>query len=221
MGRITEEEAQKYTTSNGSWFQLKNDKDVATIQFVVNTPEDLAPYLCHRVRVGEKERYVDCLASYGQECPLCHAGHQQKLVRFVIMYQHEDNQMKIWERGSTFIKSLSGYMDRYGKDFTNMVFQIERNGKPGDMKTQYQLFNMPNINPIDLTDMETPKIMGAIILEKTAEELEAYLQTGTFPSNEEPTQAPQRNVFAQPQQQVQPRPQASRREMPVSDRSVF
>lgn len=221
MGRITEEEAQKYTTSNGSWFQLKNDKDVATIQFVVNTPEDLAPYLCHRVRVGEKERYVDCLASYGQECPLCHAGHQQKLVRFVIMYQHEDNQMKIWERGSTFIKSLSGYMDRYGKDFTNMVFQIERNGKPGDMKTQYQLFNMPNINPIDLTGMETPKIMGAIILEKTAEELEAYLQTGNFPSNEEPAQAPQRNVFAQPQPQVQPRPQVSRREMPVSDRSVF
>lgn len=216
MGRVTEEEAKKYTSSNGSWFQLKNDGDVATVQFVINSVDDLAPYLCHRIKIDDKERYVDCLASYGKECPLCHAGHQQKLVRFVIMYQHEDGQMKIWERGSTFIKSLCAYVERYAP-ISEKVFQIERKGKPGDMKTQYPIYFMPNINPIDIREIEIPKIMGGVILEKTESELETYLQTGSFPiSQDENSQPIQRNT-TQPQQYQQ----VSRREIPVSDRSVF
>lgn len=218
MGRVTEEEAVKYSSSNGSWFQLKNDKDVADVQFVYDNPDDLAPYICHKIKVGDKERYVDCLSTYGRECPLCHAGHQTKAVRFVIMFQHSDQQMKVWERGKTFIQSIQGFMNRYNP-ISQYVFQIERNGKPGDMKTQYQIYPMPNIQPYDLTGMEIPQIMGSIILEKNEQEMEEYLQTGAFPNDEQPQQSQpvQRGV---PQQPV-PRQAVSRRDVPVSDRGVF
>ena len=223
MGRVTEEEAQKYSVSNGSWFQLKNDKDVATVQFVFDNPEDLAPYVCHRVKVGDRERYVDCLATYGEECPLCHAGHQQKLVRFLVMYQHEDGQMKIWERGKTFIQQVQGYMNRYSP-ISNYVFQIERNGKAGDMKTTYNVFPMPNDKPVDLKELEIPQIMGKIILQKNAVEMETYVQTGNFPNDEVANDQPvqRRSAYQDPTPTPrQPVSQVSRREVPVSDRGVF
>lgn len=218
MGRITEEEATKYSTSNGTWFQLKNDKDYATVQFVLNSSEDLAPYVCHKVPLGDKERYVDCLSTYGKECPLCHSGYEQKLVRFVIMYQHEDNQMKIWERGKTFIQSIQGFMNRYNP-ISNFVFQIERNGKPGDKKTQYPIYPMPDIKAIDLSDKEVPQILGSIILQKNENEMETYLQTGNFPNEEE--QPVQRRAVNQNPTSTQPVSQISRRGVPVSDRGVF
>ena len=226
MGRITEEEAQKYSASNGSWFQLKNDKDIATVQFMHDNPEDLAPYVCHRVKVGDRERYVDCLATYGEECPLCHAGHQQKLVRFVVMYQHEDNQMKIWERGKNFIQQIQGHMNRCS-NFPTWVFQIERNGKAGDMKTTYNLYNMGQGvqgNAVDTSNIEIPQIMGKVVLQKNAVEMETYLQTGNFPNDEVVNDQPiqRRSAYQDPSPTPrQPVSQVSRRDVPVSDRGVF
>lgn len=217
MGRISEEEAKNYSNSQGSWFQLKNDKDFATVQFLIDSTDDLAPYVCHRVKIGDKERYVDCLATYGEECPLCHANYNQKLVRFLSMYQHEDKTVKVWERGKKFIQTVQGYMNRYNP-ITDYVFQIERNGKAGSKETTYQIYPMAD-KPLDVSEVERPTILGGIILQKDAQELEEFLQTGRFPSKDEDNneELPPRRQASEPE--IAPRP--SRRDVPVSDRSVF
>ena len=112
MGRISYDEQDKYESSgNGEWFSLKNDGDIARVQFMADSPDDLEIFACHRVKIGEKERYVDCLRSYNDPidvCPLCAAGVPVKPVRFVVMYQHDDGKVKIWERGKQFIGKLRG-----------------------------------------------------------------------------------------------------------------
>lgn len=202
MPRITENEAQNYqTSSNGEWFSLKNDKDVARVQFMIDKYEDIDVFACHRVKIGDKERYVDCLRTYDEpidKCPLCAAGIPVKPVRFVLMYQHDDNKVKIWERGKNFIAKLQSLCNRYSP-LSQYVFEIERIGKAGSKDTRYEIYPMDRVEPFDLTEIERPELLGGLILEKTAEEMEEYLNTGEFPQaddNEAPSGPTPRRVPA-------------------------
>lgn len=187
MPRITHEQAENYQSSlNGEWFSLKNDKDVARVQFMIDGIEDLDVFACHRVKVGDKERYVDCVRTYDEpidNCPLCAAGFPVKPVRFVIMYQHDDGKVKIWERGKNFIAKLQSLCNRY-TPLSEYVFEIERNGKAGSKDTRYEIYPMDRVEPVDLAEVEKPELLGGLILDKTAEEMEIFLETGTFPSDE-------------------------------------
>lgn len=187
MPRIKPDEASNYQSElNGEWFALKNDKDVARVQFMVDSYEDLDVFACHRVKIGDKERYVDCLRTYDEpidNCPLCAAGNPVKPVRFVIMYQHEDKKVKIWERGKTFISKIQSLCNRYNP-LSEYVFEIERNGKAGDQQTRYEIYPMDRVEPFDLSGIEKPELLGGLILEKTAEEMEIFLETGKFPQEE-------------------------------------
>ena len=188
MARISEKEADNYQSSlQGEWFSLKNDKDVARVQFMMNTMADLDVYACHKVKVGDRERYVDCLRTYDEpidNCPFCAAGLPVKPVRYVMMYQHDDNKVKIWERGRTFITKLQSMCNRYNP-LSDYVFEIERHGKPGDMSTKYEIFPMDRVDAVDLTDVERPDILGGIILDKSEEDMRIYLETGSFPSTDD------------------------------------
>lgn len=187
MPRITEDQAQNYQSSlNGEWFSLKNDKDVARVQFMIDQYEDIDVFACHKVKVGDKERYVDCLRAYDEpidNCPLCAAGVPVKPVRFVIMYQHDDKKVKIWERGKNFIAKLQSLCNRYSP-LSQYVFEIERVGKAGSKDTRYEIYPMDRVEPADLTEVERPELLGGLILEKTAEEMEQFLDTGSFPATE-------------------------------------
>lgn len=195
MGRISYDEQDKYESSgNGEWFSLKNDGEIARVQFMADSPDDLEIFACHRVKIGEKERYVDCLRSYNDPidvCPLCAAGVPVKPVRFVVMYQHDDGKVKIWERGKQFIGKLQGLFNRY-TPLSNYVFEIERHGKAGDKETKYEIFPMDRVEPFDLSEVEKPELQGGLIMEKSAEEMEIFLQTGNFPSDDEPEAPPAR-----------------------------
>lgn len=183
MPRINPNEVENYQTSNGEWFSLKDDKDVARVQFMMDSFEDLDVFACHRVKIGDKERYVDCLRTYDEpidKCPLCAAGNPVKPVRFVVMYQHDDQKVKIWERGKNFIAKLQSLCNRYSP-LSQYVFEIERVGKAGSKDTRYEIFPMDRVEPVDLTDIEKPELLGGIILSKTADEMDEYLDTGSFP----------------------------------------
>jgi len=188
MPRISVNDFENYQSSlNGEWFSLKNDKDVARVQFMMNNLDDLEVFACHRVKIGDKERYVDCLRTYDEpidKCPFCAAGIPVKPVHFVIMYQHDDNKVKIWERGRNFIAKLQSLCNRY-QPLSEYVFEIERNGRAGDMATRYEIYPMDRVDPVDLTDIEKPELLGGLILQKTAEEMEVYLDTGSFPAIED------------------------------------
>lgn len=184
MARIHEEEADKYVpSSSSSWFQLKNDGDTATVQFLFADTTELDVFTAHRVKVNDKDRYVDCPREYGESvdvCPLCASGSPLKVARFVVMYDLNDEKVKIWERGKSFITELAGYADRY-YPLSDYVFDIVRHGKPGDKQTRYQL--MPNLKatPVDISQIEKPELLGGIVLDKTVDEMNYYLEHGCFP----------------------------------------
>lgn len=188
MARINPNDADKYQNSlNGEWFSLKNDGDVARVQFMLDNFEDLDVFACHKVKLGDKERYVDCLRAYNEpidNCPFCAAGLPVKPVRFVIMLQHDDQKVKIWERGKQFISKVQGLINRY-QPLSQYVFEIERHGKAGDKETKYEIFPMDRVEPLDLEEFEKPDLLGGLILEKTPEEMMIYLDTGEFPETEE------------------------------------
>ena len=194
MARVSYEDSEKYFSGSGSdWFQLKNDGDVARVQFMLNSIDDIPIFSTHRVKIGDKERYVDCLRNPQDpidSCPFCAAGMPSKAVRFIVMFQHDDNKVKIWERGRQFISKLQGLINRYNP-LEDKVFEIERHGRAGDTSTKYEIYPLDGVDPVNMEEVEMPELEGSLILKKTAEEMEVYLDTGNFP-NEDDGRAPVR-----------------------------
>lgn len=196
MAIVSHDEAERYSSSgNGEWFQLKNDGDVARIQFMYDSYDDIQRVTAHKVKVGDKERYVDCLrASYDapiDDCPFCAAGMKAYPATFIVMYQHDDNKVKIWERGKNFLTKIQGLCNRY-TPLSEYVFEIERHGKAGDQKTTYDVYPMDRVDPYDLNDVEFPEIIGGLVMSKTPEEMDIYLDTGSFPDTEDRSARPER-----------------------------
>lgn len=194
MARVSFEDSEKYFSGSGSdWFQLKNDGDVARVQFMLNSVEDIPIFSTHKVKIGDKERYVDCLRNPGDPvdaCPFCAAGMPVRAVRFIIMYQHEDGKVKIWERGRQFISKLQGLINRYNP-LQEKVFEIERHGKAGDTNTKYEIYPLDGVQSVNVNDVEMPELEGTLILQKTFEDMEYFLDNDKFPA-EEGTDAPVR-----------------------------
>lgn len=219
MARINPNDADKYQNSlNGEWFSLKNDGDIARVQFMLDSYDDLDVFACHKVKVNDKDRYVDCLRAYNEpidNCPFCAAGLPVKPVRFVIMFQHDDQKVKIWERGKQFISKLQGLMNRY-QPLSNYVFEIERHGKAGDKETKYEIFPMDRVDAFELDEVEKPELLGGLILEKTPEEMMIYLDTGTFPETEEGSAYQSTPAPVVRREATAPPSQASSRRAPAS-----
>ena len=186
MGRINPNEFDNYSNSNDSeWLKLQNDGDVARVQFLYESFNDLDTYVAHKVKIGDYDSYADCKRDYDSpidDCPFCAAGLQAKPVVMISMYDHEDGKVKIWERGKTFLKKMEALFNRY-PNLSNMVFEIERRGAKGDKKTTYEIFPMPDVEPIDVSEVERPEFLGSFILDKTPDEMQTYLDVGNFPEN--------------------------------------
>jgi hypothetical protein len=188
MGRINPNDVDKYGSNNSSeWLKLQNDGDVARVQFLYRDYSEMDFYNCHKVKVGEFDRYVSCARedydSPVEDCPFCLAGMKTSVVCMIAMYDLNDNKIKIWERGKTFSKKLSALFNRY-PDLINHVFEIERHGAKGDKKTTYDIYPMPDVTPVDLTNIEKPEFLGGFIMEKSADDMQFYIDNGAFPDEE-------------------------------------
>lgn len=180
-------------TGGGGFFSLKNDRDVATVRFMYNTIEDVEGYAVHEIEVDGKKRYVNCLRSYSDpvdNCPLCAARYRVLAKLFVMLYDEDTGEVKVWDRGKTFMSKLSSLCARYNP-LVSTPFEIERNGKKGDTKTTYETFALET-DDTTLDDLpEVPELLGSLILDKTYEELEYFLQNNEFPGDDK-TESPQR-----------------------------
>lgn len=195
MGRINLDEVDQYSQYDNDfeWLKLQNDGDCVRVQFLYKNINDLDVYACHKVKVqgknGEFEKYVSCNRSYDDPidmCPLCAAGLKVDPVLYVSMYDLNDNKVKLWQRGKTFIKKMQGLFNRY-PHLSKYVFDIERNGAKGDQKTTYELYPCPEEEAVDLEELgiEKPKILGSVIWDKTPDDMQVYLDTGSFPKPDE------------------------------------
>lgn len=205
MGRIGFGDVDKVAQQNqtgGGFFSLANDGDVAIVRFLIETVEDVEVVTVHDVTVGGKYRKVLCprdIEDGPDACPLCAAGiDKQKVKLYIHMLQYDYTvnatgervptgtySHKVWEKGPAYKDELMGYINRY-KPLHNKVFEIERHGKKGDMKTAYQHFVTDYTTaecPYDpAKDFEEVKsVVGTIVLDKTVDEINTFIATGEFP----------------------------------------
>lgn len=194
MARFNAETAENYGGNGGhGFFSLANDKDVARVRFMYNGIKDLQGFAVHEVEVDGRKRYVNCLREYNEpidNCPMCAANRFQVAKLYIPLYVLDDKgngEIKLWERGKKFIAKISSICSRYS-NLVSHIFEIERNGKKGEQTTTYEIYEIEQDDTI-LEDLpEVPEILGGVVLDKTAEDMEYYLNYGEFPSAEKPVE---------------------------------
>lgn len=204
--RFSVKDADNYGASKSNYFSLKDDKDTAKIRFLYNTVDDIQGVAVHEVQVGNKTVDVECLRAYNEpidKCPLCAAGYKINAKVFIPVYDMTSNESKIWTRGRTFLSKLTSLCSRYNP-LVSTPFEVERIGKKGDTSTTYETYPMQTDNA-RIEDFPPIEAQGTCYQTKTAEELDYYIKTGSFPENEQRTSNPQYNNVQQ------------RREVPVNN----
>ena len=184
MARFNTETADKYGGQGGAgYFSLKNDKDVATVRFMYNSIEDVEGYAVHQVEIDGKKRYVNCLREYNQPkdvCPFCKANMFTSAKLFIPIYNIDQDRVQIWERGKKFISKISSICARY-PEVVSHKFEIERNGQKGDTSTTYEIYEVDR-DETTLEDLpEKSEVLGSLVLDKSADDMEFYLDNGYFP----------------------------------------
>lgn len=188
MGRVSFNDAENYGGNGGGFFSLKNDKDTARVRFLLDGVKDLdnITYAVHKIKLNNTDRYVSCLRNYSDpmdKCPLCATGSKVQLRFFVPLYNEDVQDVQIWDRGKNFANKLSSLMSRYGEKtpLVSHLFDIERIGKAGDMKTTYETYEVEEDGTM-LEDLpEAPEVLGGIVLDKTEDEINYFLDEGEFP----------------------------------------
>lgn len=196
MARFNYQNADNYGNNGGSnFFQLKDDKETAKVRFMYNNIDDVEGLSVHEVQIGDKKRYVNCLREYTDPidmCPLCRENYKTLAKIFVPLYSEETGETLVWERGKKFFGQISGLCDRY-PNLVSHVCEIERNGKPKDTNTTYSIYPGPEDNTT-MDDLPNPvDVMGSIVLDKTADDMEYFLRYHDFPEgNARPVEQPRR-----------------------------
>lgn len=190
MSRFSFDEVDNYGNSaSGSFFVLRDDGDTARVRFLYEGIDDVEGYAVHQIEMPDgKKRYVNCLRQYNdplEKCPFCEAHIPVKPKLFIKLYNEDEKECQIWERGKTYFQRIASLSARYNPLY-DQIIEIERNGKKGDMKTEY-VFYPTDKEPIDINDeaYECADPLGTIILDKTADEMYEYLDTGDFPASSE------------------------------------
>ena len=191
MARISLNDIDNYGVSNsGSFFQLKDNGDKAKVRFLYTDVSSITPYVVHEVETGEyddkgnpKTKYVNCLREYNEpvdKCPLCAAGYKPVPKLFLKLYNEDTGECQIWERGKTYAQRIANLAAHFNP-LCNEVIEISRLGAKGDKQTRYEFLPLEN-SPVNLDDYEPTEPLGTLILDKTPEELDEYLNVGSFPS---------------------------------------
>lgn len=218
MAKIGVDEVENYGSGGSNFFTLKNDKDVEQVRFMYNQSDELSGYAVHEVEVDGKKRYVNCLRAYNEpvdKCPLCAAKSKVIVKFFAKVFTVNDNTARIWERGRNFGQWMSGLFTRY-TPLVGAIIEIERNGKAGDKNTTYLPFPV-KVDDTKLEDLpEAVEPLGSIILDKTFEELDYFVQSGSFPVEGQP----RRNMQQAPVESGQRRRSVPADEAPAR-RSAF
>lgn len=188
MARFNISEAENYGgQGGGGYFSLKNNGDSARVRIMYRHYSDVEGYAVHEVSVLGKKRYVDCLRSNldpVDNCPLCKSGSYAQVKVFIPIYSVDEDRVKTWERGRTYIGKLKSLFDEYAtdKELISTVFEIK---KVADEEGKFSFEITPQYTgSVEMEDFpEQPQdVYGGLVLKKTAEEIEDYLRYGYFAS---------------------------------------
>lgn len=200
MGRVRYDEVDKYGGQGGAgFFSLKDDGDTARVRFMYDGVDSIEAFAVHQIE-GEdgRKRYVNCLRDYRDpidKCPFCREKKQTQVKLFIPVYNIDEDKVQIWERGKKFVQKMVSICSRYSNSDTPLcshTFDIERSGKKGDTSTTYEIYPADKDNTT-LEDLpEVPNPIGGLVLDKSAEDMDAFLETGYFPPEDDEDEAPVR-----------------------------
>lgn len=187
--RFDASNADKYGAQGAAgFFKLENDHDTGHIRFLYNNIEDIQGDAVHEVKIDGKRRYVNCIRDYNEPkdvCPFCRENKPVVAKLFMPVYNVDEDKVQIWERGKTFFKKMSWLCSKYATkhDLVSYIFEVERFGKAQSTDTTYEISPVEDgLDDTTLEDLpEAPEVLGRIVLDKTAEEMEYFLQEGQFP----------------------------------------
>ena len=167
-----------------------------------NGIDDIEGYAVHQVEIDGRKRYINCKRKYNDpidNCPFCREHIPQLAKLFIPVYDVDEDKVKIWERGKKFFVKISSICARYANNnsLVSQVFDIERNGAAGSTQTTYEIYPVDAPDNTTLEDLpEFEGVMGGVILDKSVEDMEYYLEDGQFPP--EVGEAPARRRDAAP-----------------------
>ncbi len=196
MGVMSYEEAQQYEDL-ASYLVLPDDGDTVTVKIMISSMKDIYKYMVHSVKVEGQWKKVECvrnnLGEPVNKCPLCEAdAKKQPFIKYYIpIYNLTEDKFQYWERGKSFTRKLVSLCDNY-YPVCDEVFEIERVGKKGDPNTTYEIecitdeyvnkYGDKHLN-FSLEDLDVADPMSeasGIVIEKTLEELQYYVEHGKF-----------------------------------------
>ena len=183
-----------------SYFNLK-DGEEAIVRFVIDSIADFELFTVHPITVGQSSypnRKVSCLRNNPKTdpihmCPLCAKGEkvQQRMYIKMLQYVNENGRIVpkavVWDRPAfSYAPQIKSYLDNYGQ-LTNIICKIVRHGTGLD--TKYDI--VPNLNPQmyseqiyvkDFSDFADFSILGRMVMNKSFEEINQFILTGSFPT---------------------------------------
>lgn len=220
MSRVKFDEMDKYTAkSSGNWFSLKDDGDVARVRFLFDSLDDL-PIRVHDIQIGESYRTVACLRDYDDpvhKCPLCESGNNPRVKLYIPLYDEDDQLVKFWQRPQSFGTKIASQFSRY-KNFPSHLFEIERHGKAGDRQTTYELFEVDSDDK-SLADFEVPDAIGTVVMDKTSDDMDYYLEHEEFPDSVSSSTSARRESSVREERSAYPR--RGERRTPAKDTDRF
>jgi hypothetical protein len=184
--RFSYNDADNYgSNGSSSFFQLKNDKDTARVRIMYRGMDDVEGLAVHEIELDGKKRYVNCVREYNDpidKCPLCKANYKVIAKLFVPLFNEETGDVMVWERGKKFFGKLSSLCGRYD-NLVSHIFEIERNGKPKDTATTYEIYPISEDNTT-LDDLPEPvDVMKGIVLDKSADDMAYFVKYHEFPDS--------------------------------------
>lgn len=169
-----------------NFLKLQDDGWYAKVRFMYGPGETFRGETVHNVSDDPKKpKYVPCLREAGQpleSCPLCAKGAKIMAQFFIPVYvisivsnirgaeqEQPVGQVMLFQRGTTFsgpIKSVIRQAQTQNKPIVSCIFNLVRNGKAGDQKTNYSIELIGSDNTtLDMLPPR-PEILGSYILPK-------------------------------------------------------
>ena len=180
--------------NNVSYFYLADDGDTAIVRFNIADIDDLKVTSRHSITLNGKRRNVECIRNFNDPvaaCPLCASGSKPSFRVYLelLSYKIENGKViyeaAVWDQPARFRETLKSYFMDYG-DLRNIIFKITRHGRKGDTNTTYSLIVAnPQVYKnedyvADFSAFDTFDISKSMVLNKGPEELQWYVENGTF-----------------------------------------
>lgn len=209
------------TKEKVQFFSLKNNGDVATVRFCHKGLEDIEGVTLHVIKDDRGyNRKIYCLREQGDPidvCPFCkyakeHYGEktdreiglaQQRFFLTVMEYTQQGKAKKLWERGNKFKDQLISLTKRYNP-LCSQLFELERQGENGATTTTYGIFPIPTREEcpeLAEEDLKNSSVIGSVVAKKTAEEMNKFIEKGTFLNNTTTTTATTTQKVEEPKQE--------------------